>query len=299
MNNVELQSYFKEYSDDPLTNFPEIKYSNLYKKIVNNFYFEFVSDKEKFLFSPLYILLFGEPSAEFREFLSRNNSFFDSLKVFIINSLFIYSAIIEENTYYLSDPQSIFIARVIPHGDGKFELKFYSHYKDELQNSYNDKIYIGRDYIDINQFERKHLGMKGLYLSFIEQNNKIQERAKHKLRYYKDYKKPYLNEIDYSVKEMVSDSLDRIEMTPETKIRDISTVKLIATLDNILYLQNLMTELRELNIEFGNKLRISKEDNFAKYLTKFSKDLKNGILYLRKLSCHMHLRISGFPISKC
>lgn len=266
---------------------------------MNNFYFEFVSDKEKFLFSPLNIPLFGEPPVEFRDFLSLNNSFFDSLRDFIINSLFIYSAIIEENTYYLSDPQSIFIARVIAHGDGKFELKFYSHYKDELQNSYSDKIYIGRDFIDINQFERKYLGMKGLYLSFIDQNNKIQERAKHKLRYYKDYKKPYLNEIDYSVKEMVSDSMDRIEMTPETKIRDISTVKLVATLDNILYLQNLMTELKQLNIEFENKLRISKEDNFAKYLTKFSKDLKNGILYLRKLSCHMHLRISGFSISKC
>ncbi len=296
---MKLQTYFKEYSDSPLTNFPEIKYSNLYKKVLNNFYFEFVSDKEKFLFSPLYTLLIGEPPADFRDFLSQNNLFFDSLKSFIVNALFIYSSIIEENTYYISDPQSIFIARMITHGDGKFELKFYSHNEDELQNSYSDKIYIGRDFINIHQFERKYLGLKSLYLSFIEQNKKIQERAKHKLRYYKDYKKPYLNEIDYSVKEMVSDSIDRIKMTPETKIIDISTVKLIETLDNILYLQNLMTELRELNIEFENKLRMNKEIGFAKYLTKFSKDLKNGILYLRKLSTHMHLRISGFPICKC
>jgi hypothetical protein len=298
-DDLELQTYFKEYSDNPLKNFPEIIYSNLYKKVQNNFHFEFVSDKEKYLFSPIYTLLIGEPPAEFRDFLSQNNSFFDSLKNFIINSLFIYSAIIEENTYYITDPQNITIARVIPHGDGKFELKFYSHYKDELQNSYSDKIYIGRDFINILQFERKYLGLKSFYFSFIEQNKKIQERAKHKLRYYKDYKKPYLNEIDYSVKEMVSDSIDRIKMTPETKISDIRTVKLIETLDNILYLQNLMTELRELNIEFENKLRMNKEIGFAKYLTKFSKDLKNGILYLRKLSTHMHLRISGFPIWKC
>ena len=296
---MELQTYFKEYSDNPLTNFPEIKYSNLYKKVLNNFYFEFVSNKGKCLFSPLYISLIGEPPVEFRDFISQHNSFFDSLKNFIINSLFIYSAIIEENTYYITDPQNITITRMIPHGDGKFELKFYSHYKDELQNSYNDKIYIGRDFINLIQFERKYLGLKSLYLSFIEQNKKIQERAKHKLRYYKDYKKPYLNEIDYSVKEMVSDSIDRIEITPETKISDISTVKIIETLDNILYLQNLMTELRELNIEFENKLRINKEIGFAKYLTKFSKDLKNGVLYLRKLSTHMHLRISGIPICKC
>jgi hypothetical protein len=98
---------------------------------------------------------------------------------------------------------------------------------------------------------------------------------------------------------MVSDATDRVGFFPETKICNISTVKLIETLDNILYLQNLMTELRELIREFELKLRQGDEVSFIRYLTKFSKDLKDGVRYLRKLSTHMHLRISNFPITKC
>jgi hypothetical protein len=290
---------FKAYDGKILKNFPEIKYSNLYKKVWDNFYFEFITDSDKQLFSPIYTFLRGETQPDYTEFLSKNNQFFDSLKTFIINSLFIYSAIIEENAYYISNPQSIMMARMICRKENEFEVKFYTHYEDELQNSYNDKIYIGRDFINLETFERKHLGLKSFYLSFIDQNHKIQDRAKQKLRYYEDYKKPYLNEIDYSVKEMVSDSIDRIEFFPETKISDISTIKLIEVTDNILYLQNLMTELREFTIEFENKLRLNQEINFAKYLTKFSKDLKNQILFLRKLSTYMHLRISNFSICKC
>ena len=296
---MEIYSLFKEYTGTVLKNFPEIKYSNLYKKVIYNLYFEFVSGADKYLFSPLYVALRGDSPLELKDFISQNNSFLDSLKIFIINSLFVYSAIIEENAYYISNPHSIIITRLIPRQSKELEIKFYSHFEDELQNSYSDKIYIGRDFINLENFDRKYLGLKSFYVAFIDQNKKIQERAREKLRYYKDYKKPYLDEIDYSIREMVSDSMVRLELIPETKISEISTVKLIETLDNILYLQNLMTELRELALEFENKLRLNKEIKFAKYLTKFSKDLKNDILYLRKLSTHMHLRISNFSISRC
>jgi hypothetical protein len=289
----------KEYNRKKLSNFPEINYSNLYKKIHNNFYFEFVNENEKILFSPYYTHLRGETIPELMNFISKNNPFFDSMKKFIINSLFVYSALIEENSYFLTNPQSIIISRITHHKDSEFEIKFYTHYEEELQNYYNDKIYIGRDLINLKQFERKYLGLKIFFLSLIEQNKKIQERAKHKLRYYNDYNKPYLKEIDYSVKETVSDAMDRIELFPETMICNISTVKLIETLDNILYLLNLMTELRDFTMEFENKLRLRKESSFAKYMTKFSMDLKDGRRYLRKLSTQMHLRISNFPITKC
>lgn len=296
---MELYSVLKKNAGSVLENYPDIRHSNLYKKVIDNFYFEFVSGDEKYLFSPLYVVLRGNPPGEFKDFVSQNNSFLDSVKIYILNSLFVYSAIIEENAYYISNPHNIIIARLIPRQEDQLEIKFYSHLEDELQNSYNDKIYIGRDFISLKDFYRKYLGLKSVYLAFIDQNYKIQERAKQKLRYYDDYKKPYLDEIDYSIKEMVSDSMERIELIPETRISEISTVKLVEALDNVIYLQNLMTELRESTREFENKLRLNNEINFAKYLTKFSKDLKNDILYLRKLSTYIHLRISNFSISKC
>jgi hypothetical protein len=163
-------------------------------------------------------------------------------------------------------------------------------------DNYKDKIYIGRDFINLKKFERKYLGLKKYFLSLIEQNDKIQERAVQKLRYFEDYKKDYLDEINYLIQEAVSDSMERIKLFKETKLADIPKVKTMDALDNILYLSNLMTELRDFTQEFETKLRQREETDFVKYLTKFSKDLIDGIRYLRKLTCMMHLKISNYTI---
>jgi hypothetical protein len=295
---VELETLevFKKYSQRKLSDYPEIVYSNLYKKVFDTFHFEFQLDEDKLLFSPYYTLLRGDPPSEFMDFVKQNEMFLDSLKEFILNSLFLYSALIEENSYYLANPQSIFIARTIYKKEIRFETKLYTHYEDELMDNYNDKIYIGRDFLNLEKFERKYLGLKKYFRSLVEQNDKIQKRAKHKLRYFQDYEKPFLNEIQYLTNETVSDAMERIQLFPETKLSDIPNGKLTDILDNILYLLNLMIELRDLTQEFENKLRLRKETDFVKYLTKFLKDLIDGIWYLRKLSCQMHLRISKYSI---
>lgn len=297
---VELQTLeiFKEFSNKKLDNYPEIVYSSLFRKVSDTFHFEFQGDKEdeKYLFSPYYTQLRGASLPELSEFVGQNETFLDSLRGFIITSLFVYSALIDENSYYLTNPQSIFIARLLYKKDARFEIKFYTHYKDELLESYDDKLYIGRDFINLEKFDRKYLGLKKFFRSLVEQNEKIQERARHKLRYFEDYEKPFLNEIEYQVKETVDDAMERIKLFPEVKLANISKVKLVEVLDNVLYLLNLMIELRDLTEEFENKLRLREENDFVKYLTKFSKDVIDGIRYLRKLSCQMHLKISNYPI---
>jgi hypothetical protein len=261
------------------------------------FHFEFELDEGNYLLSPFYTLLIGEGHRELEEFIANNEEFLDSLKQFILNSLYVYSALIEENSYYLSNPQSILIARLIHKRDERFEVKFYTHYDEELLVNYKDKIYIGRDFINLRKFERKYLGLKKYYLSLIEQNDKIHERAKQKLRYFDDYKEPYLDEINYSIQEIVSDATERIKFFKETRLIDIPKTNLLDVLDSILYLLNLMTELRDLMQEFENTLRAREENDFAKYLTKFLKDLIDGIRYLRKLTCMLHLKVSNYPIS--
>lgn len=293
---METLKVFKEYSSTKLSNYPEIVYSNLYKKVLDTFHFEFQLDGEHYLFSPYYTLLRGESLPELMDFVGQNEMFLDSLKEYILNSLFVYSALIEENSYYLSNTQSIFIARIIYKKDVRFEIKFYTHYEDELLDSYNDKIYIGRDFLNLKKFERKYLGLKKCFRSLIEQNEKIQKRARQKLRYFENYEKPFLNEIEYLVNETVSDALERIQVFPETKLSDIQKGKLVDILDDILFLLNLMIEVRDFTQEFEDKLRLHEENDFVKYLTKFLKDLIDGIRYLRKLSCHMHLRISNYSI---
>lgn len=289
---------FKGFSKKKLDNYPEIVYSSLYRKVLDTFHFEFQGEVEedKYLYSPFYTQLRGESFPELSDFVSRNEEFLDSLKEFIITSLFVYSALIDENSYYLTNPQSIFIARLLYKKDSLFEIKFYTHYKDELMESYEDKIYIGRDFVNLDKFDRKYLGLKKFFRSLVEQNDKIQERARHKLRYFEDYKKPFLNEIEYQVKETVDDALERIKLFPEVKLANIPKGKLMEVLENVIYLLNLMIELRDFTEEFEAKLRQREEIDFVRYLTKFSKDVIDGIRYLRKLSCQMHLKISNYSI---
>lgn len=285
-----------KFDGKKLSNFPEIKYSNLYKKVSNNFYFEFIVNNDKYLFSPYYSLLRGAKLQELIDLVSRNEIFLDSLKKYITNSLFAYSAIIEENSYYLMKPQSIIISRMISKDTFNYEIKFYTHYDDELLNTYSDKIYIGRNFINLEEFEQKSLGLEDNFLSLIEQNIKIQERAKQKLKDFNAYKKPYLNEIEYMINETATDALNRIKYFPEKKLSEISKIKINEILDSILYIHNLMIELKDFTQEFENKLRLKEENNFVKYLTKFSKDLITDIRYLRKLSSQIHLKISNFSI---
>jgi len=248
------------------------------------------------LFSPFYTPLRGEPFPELAGFLDQNEDFMDSLKDFIINTLFVYSAVIEENSNYLVNEQDIIIGRLMFRDHSKFEVKFYSHYQDELQNAYNDKIYIGRIFIDLKKFEKDHLGLHEYFHSILEQNAKIQERALHKLRYYDDYKKPYLDEIDYLAKEVNSEALERIKLLPKSDLKTAPTIALIESIDNLLHIQNLMVELKDFTLEFENKLRLGEETNYVKYLFKFSKDLINDIKYLSKLYYLISNKISRYSI---
>jgi len=174
---VETLQVLNKFGGQRLDNFPSIQHNNLFKRIRDSFHFELFLKGTNMLFSPFYIQLRGETFPELTGFLAQNEEFLDSLKDFIVNSLYVYSAVIEENANFLIHEQDIIIGRLMYRDHSKFEVKFYSHYQDELQNSYNDKIYIGRIFIDLKRFEKDHLGLNEYFHSILEQNAKIQERA--------------------------------------------------------------------------------------------------------------------------
>jgi len=293
---VETLNVLSKFNGKRLDNIPQIQHNNLFRRIRDNFHFELFLKGNNMLFSPFYLLLRGESFPELTGFLAQNEEFLESLKDFIVNSLFVYSAVIEENATYLSNEGDILIGRLMCRDHGKFEVKFYSHYQDELQSAYNDKIYLGRIFIDLKKFEKEHLGLHECFHSILEQNAKIQERAIHKLRYYDDYKKPYLDEIDYLAKEVNSEAMERIKLIPRNDLKNAPTVTLIESIDNLLYIQNLMVELKDFTLEFEGKLRLGEETNYVKYLFKFSKDLTNDIKYLSKLYYLISNKISKYSI---
>ena len=293
---METLNVLGKFNGKRLDNFPALQHNNLFKRIRENFHFELFLKGGHMLFSPFFTTLRGESFPELTGFLDQNEEFMDSLKDFIVNTLFVYSAVVEENANYLVNEQDVLIGRLRYHDHTRFEVKFYSHYQDELQSAYNDKIYLGRIFIDLKKFEKEHLGLHEYFHSIVEQNSKIQERAIHKLRYYDDYKKPYLDEIDYLAKEINTEAMERIKLLPKSDLKSVPTVTLIECIDNLLHLQNLMVELRDFTLEFENKLRLGEETNYVKYLFKFSKDLINDIKYLSKLYYLISNKVSKYSI---
>ncbi len=293
---METLNILGKFSGKRLDNFPTIQHTNLFKRIRENFHIELFLKGGHTLFSPYYTVLRGETFPELAGFLALNEEFLDSLKDFIVGTLYVYSAVIEENSGLLVNEQDIFIGRLRHRERDRFEVKFYSHYQDELESAYNDKIYLGRAFIDLRKFEKEHLGLHEYFQSILEQNAKIQERAIHKLRYYDDYKKPYLDEVDYLVKELNTEALERIKLIPKNDLKSVPTVTLIESIDNLLILRNLMVELKDFTVEFENKLRLGEETSYVKYLFKFSKDLTNGIEYLSKLCYLVSQRVSKYSL---
>jgi len=293
---METLNTFRMFHGERMSNYPSLNHTTLFKRITDNFHYELLLKGEAVLLSPFYTVVRGEEFNELKSFLSSNEAFLDSLKEFIVNSLFVYSAAIEENSYYLFNDHDIIIARMIQHENTRFEVKFYSHYQEELQTAYNDKIYIGRIFIDLQKFEKEHFGLREYIHSILEQNAKIQERAKHKLRYFDDYKKNELDEIDYMAKELHAEALERLKLFPKGELKRASTMDLLEMLDNMLYIQNLMIELRDFTQDFENRLRLREENNYVKYVTKYCKDLINDIKYISKLYYLISMKISKYTL---
>jgi len=284
----------KSFAGRPLLDFPRLTYSGLYRRLRENFHLEIFVKGENFLLSPFYTVLRGLPDEEFERFVRDNEEFLDSLKEFILASLFVYSAAIEENAYYLSSDKDVFIARLILREECRFEVKLYAHHQDELALAYDDKIYLGRIFVDLQKFHRDHFGLREYFLSILEQNSKIQERARLKLANYEAYRKADLEEIDYLAKEATSAAIDRLNVFPRVELKKIPTVRLDEMIDDLLHIQNLMIELRDCAQEFENRLHQRDESLFAKHLTKYAKDLVNDIKYLTKINMVLSLRLAHY-----
>ena len=148
----------------------------------------------------------------------------------------------------------------------------------------------------MHRFGRECLGLSHRFNSLIHQEKKIQVRGKSKLKSLDRYQKPFLNEITYLTRELVKEALERLEICTGKRVLELKKNRLNDILDAIIYVQNLMLELRDFLAEFARELRKDGENEFVKYITKFSKDVDDDIRYLRKLSMQIHLKISNYRI---
>ena len=278
MNEVEELSKLDIKSLPPLKS---ILLDDLHQNVLKNLYLELGAGPVLYLLSPSYSVVTPTPNETVNDFISNKENLLDYLKEYIIKNLAVYSVLLDVNSYFAEQNNYLVLARLRERDSGgrRFEIKFYTHSPRELLTNYRDKIYIGRDFIDLFHFRRKCLGVKELMVSIKDQYEALLDRAEEKLNEPLEYKS-FFQEIKESVNELRSESLMILQSLPPyldfNKLKGKDLIEINAQYRTI---NHYLIELNDEVAEFENLLRFKKETNFVRYVTKYKKDLANAISY--------------------
>ncbi|MDH4197755.1 MAG: hypothetical protein OEW05_10135 [Candidatus Aminicenantes bacterium] len=254
-------------------------FDDLTHNVLKNLYLELGSGPVLYLLSPSYSVLNPTPTPAVRDFLTKKEAFLDYLREEIVQNLAVYTVILEANSYFIEQNDFLVLARLREREtEGrKYEIKFYTHSPKELLSHYEDKIYIGRDFLDLYTTERKHFGLKNAILSLQSQYDRLVERAQTRLKNHQDYRS-FFQEIQESVHEVQTESLLILQaLPPHLDFAKLSGKDLIDINAQYRAINHYLVELRDEVEEFDNVLRFKKETEFVRYVTKYKKDLTNLI----------------------
>ena len=252
---------------------------DLHQKILKNLYLELGRGPVLCLLSPTFAVLSPSSDPRINELVSKREALLAHLKEWLIQSLAAYSALVEVNSYFIEENNHLLLARVrdMEAGGTRFEIKYYTHSPLELQTHYEDKIYIGRDFIDLYNFKRKYFGIRELIASLQDQSGKLAEKAQEKLKK-PDVYASFLQEIRESVTELNAEALAILEpLPPHLDFAKLTEEDLIDINAQYRAINHFLVELHDEVGEFEGLLRYKLEKDFVRYVTKFKKDVTNLI----------------------
>ncbi len=289
MNEVE------ELTNLDIKKVPKLKpfvYDHLHKNVLKNLHFELGAGMVLYLLSPSYTVINPTTNEDIQEFITKKTDTLNYLKEYIMQNLTIYSVLLDVNSYFIEQNNFLVLARLRERdSNGRcYEIKFYTHTARELMGNYNDKIYIGRDFIDLFQFKRKYFGIKDFIISLKDQNESLLEKAEERLKKPVKYKS-FFQEISEYTNDLQTESFLLLQSLPPSL--DFSKLKKEDLIDiNAQYrtINHYLIELRDEVGEFENLL-FKNEMRFVRYVTKYKKDLANLISYF-------NIRINGFLSEK-
>ncbi|MDH4258249.1 MAG: hypothetical protein OEY25_13735 [Candidatus Aminicenantes bacterium] len=278
MNEVE------ELSKVDLKSLPALRHillSDLHQNVLKNLYLELGTGPVLYLLSPSYSVITPTPNETISDFISKNEALLDYLKEYIIQNLAVYSVLLDVNSYFAEQNNYVVLARLRERdSEGRrYEIKFYTHSPRELMTNYKDKIYIGRDFIDLFHFKRKYFGVKEIVNSVKDQYEALLDKVEEKLNEPLEYKS-FFQEMKESVTELRNESLLILQSLPPyldfSKLRGKDLIEINSQYRTI---NHFLIELTDEVAEFENLLRNNNENNFVRYVTKYKKDLANAISY--------------------
>ena len=269
---------------EDLPELPELKLEPLYNGILKELYLEMGFKNVRYLFSPFYAVLYPESTApEVEEFISRKTALLDYLKLFLVNSLVKYSFLIEAHSYYIEQNEYTLIARFREKNakDFKYEIKYYTNSPDNIVSYYEDKIYIGRDFVKLNEFKRVRCGLTEHVDSVIFEIERLFDKAKDKLHQKDKDIYNYLDDIKSIGDEFYNTGINFLGNLPDALIfEELKDEKLLKDISkNSRKMKHRLIEIREDLNELSSLLRAREELDFVRYVVKFRTDVVNLINY--------------------
>ena len=254
---------------------------DLHQKALKNLYLELGKDAVLYLLSPSYSALHPTPNDLINELVAKKEPVLGYVKEAIIQSLAVYSVLLEVNSYFVEQNNYLLMARLRDRDSNgrRYEIQFYTHAPMELLTHYEDKIYIGRDFVDLLSFKRKYFGIREFIVSLKDQSDRLVDRAEEKLKRPLDYKS-FFQEIRESVGELDTETAAILESLPHyLDFSKLSEKDLIDINAQYRAINHFLIELKDEVAEFENLLRFKMEIDFVRYVTKYKKDLTNLISF--------------------
>jgi hypothetical protein len=259
----------------------DMLFDDLHENVMKHLYLELGTGPVLYLLSPSYTVINPTPNEKVSDFIRKKEDVLRYLKECIMRNLSVYSVLLDVNSYFVEQNNFLVLARLREKdSDGRrYEIKFYTHSPRELMTNYRDKIYIGRDFLDLFQFRRKHFGVKDSIQSLQDQYEVLLDKAEEKLKNPLEYKS-FFQEIKEYVNDMRTESFNIVQILPPyLDFKKITGQDLIDINAQYRIINHYIIELRDEVDEFENRLRDKRETDFVRYVTKYKKDIANLISF--------------------
>jgi hypothetical protein len=218
--------------------------------------------------------------ARVKAILDEKQDLLEQLKLYLLYSLSVYSALLETNSSIIAVNEHRLIARFLPYGLGTCEVKLYTLPPGDPLDRYGDRIYLGRDCLPLDGPRRPHLGLGYLRHSLPEQVEKLKLRLERDARGRQRVALELFEELDGLVDEF-NQKADAVLRTypPDISSRALPTETLLEVNRDFREIKHVLSEAETLVREIEEGM-LAEGAHAARYVTKLRQDLTNDVNYI-------------------
>jgi hypothetical protein len=218
--------------------------------------------------------------ARVKAILDEKQDLLEQLKLYLLYSLSVYSALLETNSSIVAVNEHRLIARFLPCDPGTCEVKVYTLPPGDPLDRYGDRIYLGRDCLPLDGPRRPHLGLGYLRRSLPEQVAKLKARLERDARGRQRVALELFDELDGVMDDLVQQADAVLGAYPaDISSRSLPPERLLDANRDFREIKHVLSEAETLVREMERGL-LAEGAHAARYVTKLRQDLTNDVNYI-------------------